>query len=68
MYDIITLARAVVFLGTPHRGSPGFTTWGQTIRSVASGLLHVNSDNGILRALGVNNPELELGLDKFILL
>lgn len=55
-----------MFLGTPHRGSPGFANLGQTLRGIASGLLHVDSNSAILRTLGVDSPELELGLEEFI--
>ena len=55
----------MVFLGTPHRGSPGFADLGQTIRAIASGLLRVDSNDTILRALGVDSPELEIGLEEF---
>lgn len=55
----------MVFLGTPHRGSPGFANLGQTICAIASRLLRVDSNDAILRALGVNSPELEIGLEDF---
>ena len=64
--DIIGSTFAVVFLGTPHRGSATLANAGDVFRQAASVLLRVDSNATILRALGADSPELELGRESFI--
>lgn len=58
--DIIRSTAAVVFLGTPHRGSPGLANLGEIVRRAASTVLRVDSNATIVRTLGCDSPELEL--------
>lgn len=64
--NIIHHTKAVVFLGTPHRGSPGFASTADVVRRVASTILRFDSNDSIIRALGVDSPELELSRESFI--
>ncbi|KAK3293858.1 uncharacterized protein B0H64DRAFT_417972 [Chaetomium fimeti] len=63
--DIVKSTKGVIFLGTPHRGSPGMADLGQTVRTIASTILRVDSNAALLRALGTDSPELELGRESF---
>jgi hypothetical protein len=56
----------VVFLGTPHRGSGKLADIGEVFRRTAAALLCVDSNALILRALGADSPEVELGRESFI--
>jgi hypothetical protein len=64
--DIIESTKAVVFLGTPHRGSPGFAGVGEIARHVVSTLLKMDSNKAVIRALGLDSPELELSRESFL--
>lgn len=64
--NIIESTQAVVFLGTPHRGSAGYAGLGEMARKVASTVLRVDSNAAIIRALGLDSPELELSRESFI--
>ena len=66
--DIVQSAKGIIFLGTPHRGSPGMADLGETVRSIASTILRVDSNAALLRALGTDSPELELGRESFTVL
>jgi len=66
--DIVWSTCAVVFLGTPHRGSAKLANIGDIFRRTASAILGVDSNDTILRALGADSPELELGRESFIAL
>lgn len=66
--DIVRSTSAIVFLGTPHRGSAKAAEIGQVFREVASTLLRVDSNDRVLRALGADSPELELGRESFVML
>ncbi|OTA96857.1 hypothetical protein M434DRAFT_43159, partial [Hypoxylon sp. CO27-5] len=63
--DIIKSTKGIVFLGTPHRGSSEFASLGDVMRRVAGTLLRVDSNGNIIRALGVDSPELELSRESF---
>ncbi|OTA58834.1 hypothetical protein K449DRAFT_373278, partial [Hypoxylon sp. EC38] len=63
--DIIKSTKGIVFLGTPHRGSSDFASLGDVMRKVAGTLLRVDSNGNIIRALGVDSPELELSRESF---
>lgn len=57
--DVAKSTKAVIFFGTPHRGSSELADLGQVVRSVASKILRVDTNSALLRALGVDQPELE---------
>lgn len=63
--DILCSTAAIIFLGTPHRGSPGLANLGEIVRRTASTLLLVDSNATILRTLGCDSPELELCRESF---
>jgi hypothetical protein len=63
--NIILSTAAVIFLGTPHRGSPGLANLGEIVRRIASTVLRVDSNATVLRTLGCNSPELELCRELF---
>ena len=65
LQDIVKSTRAVIFLGTPHRGSGDFARLGDMARRVASAILGVDSNATIIRALGLDSPELELSRESF---
>jgi hypothetical protein len=64
--NIVECTEAVVFMGTPHRGSKDMAELGDIVRRVASTVLRVDSNAKILGALGVDSPELELCRESFI--
>jgi hypothetical protein len=55
---------AVLFLGTPHRGS-GYAPLGDTLRRVVSAFGFDTNDRNI-RALRFDSPELELSREEFL--
>jgi hypothetical protein len=64
--DILKSTAAVVFLGTPHRGSKEFAEFGDFVRAVASTVLRLDTTDKILIALsGANNSDLQLGRESF---
>lgn len=63
--NILSSTRAVIFLGTPHRGSPGFASLAEVVRNFASTILRFDSNETIIRALGIDAPELELLRESF---
>ncbi|KAJ2993825.1 hypothetical protein NUW58_g1724 [Xylaria curta] len=66
--DIVGSTKGIIFLGTPHRGSSDFVSLGDTVRRVASAVARVDSNSALLRSLGADSPELELGRDSFVVL
>jgi hypothetical protein len=66
LLDIVESTISVIFMGTPHRGSPGYAGLGELARKVASTVLRVDSNVSILRALGLDSPELELSRGSFL--
>lgn len=64
--NIIQSTAAVIFLGTPHRSSHEFARLGDMVRKVASTILRVDSNETIIRALGLDSPELELSWESFL--
>ena len=64
--NIVESTRAIVFLGTPHRGSADLAALGDVVRRVASTILRFDTNAVILRALGLDSPELELCRESFI--
>jgi len=64
--NIIESTEAIVFLGTPHRGSADMVALGDVVRRIASIILRFDTNPAILRALGLDSPELELCQESFI--
>ncbi|KAJ0114829.1 hypothetical protein J7T55_004571 [Diaporthe amygdali] len=64
--DIIRSTHAIVFLGTPHRGSPGLASTADVVRRIAGAVLRFDSHDSILRSLGIDAPELELSRESFV--
>ena len=63
--DVVRSTSAVVFLGTPHRGSAKVAQIGEAFRRAAGMALRVDSNSTILRSMGADSPELELGRESF---
>ena len=57
--NVIESTAAIMFMGTPHRGSSEFASLGEIVRKVGSLALRVDSNGAVLRTLGVDSPELE---------
>lgn len=68
MKDIVQSTSGVIFMGTPHRGSPDMAGLGETVRKTASQVLRMDTNPVLLRALGTDGPELELGRESFLVL
>lgn len=64
--DIVESTQAIVFLGTPHRGSAELAALGDVVRKAASMILRADANPALLRALGLDSPELELCRHSFI--
>ncbi|KAI0162080.1 hypothetical protein GGR57DRAFT_498426 [Xylariaceae sp. FL1272] len=63
--DIVRSTKGIIFLGTPHRGSPGLANLAETVRQVVSMIARVDTHSALLRTLGTDSPELELGRESF---
>jgi hypothetical protein len=63
--NVVESTRAIIFLGTPHRGSTGMAALGDIVRRVAGTILRIDTNAVILRALGLDGPELELCRESF---
>jgi hypothetical protein len=64
--DIVQSTEGIIFMGTPHRGNPDLAALGEIVRQIASATLRIDSTPAVLRALGTDSPELELGRESFI--
>ena len=64
LHSIISSTAAVVFMGTPHRGSKAFASTGEKGRKLASALL-MNNNPALLDTLGLKNGDLFRSGDKF---
>ncbi|KAF5003078.1 hypothetical protein FDECE_10359 [Fusarium decemcellulare] len=62
--DIVESTAAVIFLGTPHRGSPDLAALGEWVRSVV-GTLRMETTSAILDALGLKTTDLERAQEAF---
>ncbi|KAF2762653.1 hypothetical protein EJ05DRAFT_447026, partial [Pseudovirgaria hyperparasitica] len=56
--DILVSTTAVVFMGTPHRGSPAMAGVGESARKLAS-VLRLDTSHSVLASLGLSNSDLE---------
>lgn len=66
--DIIASTAAVMFLGTPHRGSTELADMGDMVRKVASVVLRMDTSAASLHALGLRSTDLERCQDAFSML
>ncbi|KAK1759936.1 hypothetical protein QBC47DRAFT_338452 [Echria macrotheca] len=62
--DIVRCTRAVIFLGTPHRGSPDLANLGETARCLVSALQFQTSST-VLDLLGLKTTDLERAQESF---
>ncbi|RKL31542.1 hypothetical protein BFJ72_g10946 [Fusarium proliferatum] len=62
--DIVECTAAVVFLGTPHRGSPDLSAIGEWARSILD-TFHFQTNPAILDALGLKTTDLERAHEAF---
>ncbi|CAI6090823.1 unnamed protein product [Clonostachys chloroleuca] len=62
--DVVRSTSAVVFLGTPHRGSPDLASFGEWARSLISAF-RMQTTSDILDALGMKNTDLERAQEAF---
>uniref|UniRef100_A0A8H7K4X3 Nephrocystin 3-like N-terminal domain-containing protein n=1 Tax=Bionectria ochroleuca TaxID=29856 RepID=A0A8H7K4X3_BIOOC len=62
--DVVRSTSAVVFLGTPHRGSPDLASFGEWARSFISAF-RIQTTSDILDALGMKNTDLERAQEAF---
>ncbi|KAH8707471.1 hypothetical protein GQ44DRAFT_582129, partial [Phaeosphaeriaceae sp. PMI808] len=62
--NIVNSTSAVIFLGTPHRGSPDLAALGEWARSVVSAL-RMETTSSILDALGLKTADLERAQEEF---
>lgn len=64
--DIVESTKAIVFLGTPHRGSPGFNKLGNRALRFINTFMRMAGNQALLRSLGTDSPELELSRESFV--
>ncbi|ETS81262.1 hypothetical protein PFICI_06264 [Pestalotiopsis fici W106-1] len=64
MKNVIESTAAVVFLGTPHRGSPDLSALGEWARSVLS-IFRMETTSAILDTLGLKTSDLERAQESF---
>ena len=64
--NVLESTKAVVFLGTPHRGSPGFARLGDLAGHMVSTLFRMDTNEALIRSLGLDSPELELSRESFL--
>lgn len=62
--DIILSTAAVIFLGTPHRGSPDLANLGETARALVSAL-QMQTSSAVLDVLGLKTTDLERVQESF---
>jgi hypothetical protein len=62
--DVVKSTAAVMFLGTPHRGSPDLAVLGEYVRSIAS-TLGIDTTPALLDALGLKTTDLERAQESF---
>lgn len=64
LHDVVDSAAAVIFLGTPHRGSRGLATLGDRARSIVNAL-RMRTNPSILDALRLKTNDLERAQESF---
>lgn len=64
LLNIVESTAAIVFLGTPHRGSPEFAAIGESLRSIVSSL-GMETTPANLDALGLKTTDLERAQEAF---
>jgi len=64
LVNIVESTTAVMFLGTPHRGSKDLAGVGEMVRKVASAIM-MDTNSAMLDALGLKNSDLERCQDSF---
>lgn len=62
--DVVESTAAVIFLGTPHRGSPELSSLGEWARSILSAL-RMDTTSAILDTLGLKTTDLERAQEAF---
>ena len=62
--NIVNSTSAVIFLATPHRGSPELAALGEWARSLVSAL-RMETNDAILNALSLRNTDLERAQESF---
>lgn len=62
--DLVKSTAAVIFLGTPHRGSPDLASLGEYVRSLVSSL-RMETNSAVLDALGLKTSDLERAQESF---
>jgi protein SERAC1 len=63
--DIVTSTSAVVFLGTPHRGSEDMAGLGEAVRKIAATILRMDTNSAALDALGLKSTDLQRCQESF---
>jgi protein SERAC1 len=63
--NIVQSTAAIVFLGTPHRGSQQMAGIGETVRKIASVVLKMDTSPAALNALGLKTTDLERCQESF---
>lgn len=64
MMNVVESTAAIIFLGTPHRGSPDLAVMGEYVRSIVS-TLGMETTPAILDALGLKTTDLERAQEEF---
>jgi hypothetical protein len=62
--NVASSTAAIVFLGTPHRGSPDLAALGEWVRSTVSAL-RMETTSTILNSLGLQTTDLERAQEEF---
>jgi len=65
LQNVVQSVAAIVFLGTPHRGSQQMASLGEIVRKVASFLLAMDTSPAALDALGLKTSDLERCQESF---
>lgn len=64
LYSIYASTTAIIFLGTPHRGSP-WADFGETIRRIVA-VVGFDTSDKVVRALQIDSAELEVCQEDFM--
>ncbi|KAM7211742.1 hypothetical protein V8F06_012875 [Rhypophila decipiens] len=63
--NIVGCTSSVIFMGTPHRGSPQLAALGEWARSVVGSGLRMETNDAILNALNLKTTDLERAQESF---